>query len=213
MKIFTTYIVFVVVLCFGGKSLAWDTYADFVCAATNALSDDSVLVSTGFENALTNFIAISTNSQSQIEARLVLGERTLAIYNETQNGIDLKKAFCMASNVCALTRMKTNTWHCWQAQAFQFSCCVQNNDIEGAYNVASNALAAIGTQDIRSDNVVFMALLKRNKVQDLSVRQTMVLAKALSAARLKRRTEAETLALVLPTRYQNMVMRLADNEN
>lgn len=213
MKIFTTYIVFVVVLCLGGKSLAWDTYADFVCAATNALSDDSVLVSTGFENALTNFIANSTNSQSQIEARLVLGERTLAIYNETQNGIDLKKAICMASNVCALTRMETNTWHCWQAQAFQFSCYVQNNDIEGAYNVASNALAAIGTQDIRSDNVVFMALLKRNKVQDLSVRQTMVLAKALSAARLKRRTEAETLALVLPTRYQNMVIRLADNEN
>ena len=213
MKILATRIGFVIVLCLGGESLAWDTPADFTCAATNALADDFVLVSTDFGNALTNFIAISTNHQSQLEARLVLGERYLARYNETMNGADLRNAFCVASNICDLTRMETNTWHCWQGQLLLFSCHARNNDTEGSYNVASNALATIGAQDIRSDNIVLTALSKRNKVQGLSVRQTIVLANALSAAMLKRRDEAEALALALPIRYRNMVIRLADSED
>lgn len=212
-KILSIGILLVTASCFAHKDQTWDSLAEFECAATNALADVSVLVSEDFGNSLVTYIANVTNHESQIEALFVLGERHLSSYNETMKIEDLRNALVVSSNVCELTSSDTNSWQSSQARLLLFTCLVQSTQMEQAYCVASEALAAAGARDIATDNIVSAALLKHNRAQDLSIRQAIVLAKALSAAMLKRKDEATNLATELPIRYHDMVIRLANSDD
>ena len=77
--------------------------------------------------------------------------------------------------------------------------------------VASNAFVKIGSMDIATGNPISAALLKRNRAADLSIRQAVLLSKALSAAMLKKNTEAASLAMLLPIKYQEMISRILNN--
>lgn len=202
----------VVVLCIGSESLAWNSVADFESAATNALADVSILVSEDFGKELTNYIAAASNYEAKIAAQLVLGERHLASYNETLKESNLKDALGVASNVCSLTRTEESSWCRWHARLFLSTCLARNNQIERAYEVASNTVSCLGTQSVVTDNIVSVALLRYDRAQDLSIRQATVLANALFAAMLKKRCEATMLAQELPTRYREMVSRLVNGE-
>ena len=91
------------------------------------------------------------------------------------------------------------------------SCYSQSDNLAIAYKVASDTLSAIGTLDVSTDNPVSYALLKRNKVSDISIRNALVLSKALAAAMLKKRTEAINLGVYLPKKYQDMITRVLEN--
>ena len=191
---------------------AWTNIADFECAATNALNHSSILVSKDFGNELTNYIATISNHESEMAARIVLGERYLTTYNETMDIQCLQDALSVATNVCALTDSETNSWYCWQSKLLVFTCHAQNNEMSFAYSVASNALDKIGISNIIATNIISHALLKHNQVEELSIRQSIVLSKALSAAMLKKNEEAINLASVLPLKYQNMVIRALNSD-
>ena len=77
-----------------------------------------------------------------------------------------------------------------------------------AYNVASNALASIGNMNVTTDNIISAAHLKRNQAEGLSIRQAVVLSKALSAAMLQKSSEATNLVSSLPPRYHEMISRI-----
>ena len=81
-----------------------------------------------------------------------------------------------------------------------------------AYMVASNALVEIGSLDVATDNPISGAILKRNRAADLSIRQALLLSKALSAAMLKRNAEAVSLSSPLPAKYQDMVIRALQSD-
>ncbi len=184
---------------------AWNSVADFECSATNALEHVSVLVSEGFAAELTNYIATTSNHESQIAAQMVLSESFLAKYNETMDEQCLRDAMSIATNICALTNPETNAWYCWQSKLLVFACHAQSDEMVSAYNVASNALAALNSMDIVTSNSVSAAHLKRNHAEGLSIRQAIVLTKALSAAMLQKSSEATNLVSSLPLRYHNMI--------
>lgn len=194
------------------KCNAWNCVADFECAATNALEHTPTLVSAEFRDKLTNYIATTSNRESQIAARIVLGERLLAKYNETMNASLLSEAVSAASNLCALTSVETNAWYCWQAKLLLFACHAQNDEITLAYECASNAIEEVGMSDVMTSNIVSAALLRRNQTEDLSIRQSIVLSKALSAAMLKKIGEATSLASLLPVKYQDMIIRVLNSD-
>ena len=200
-----------VALCFGGECSAWNSVADFECAATNALDDFNILISTDFGNELTNYIAVAKDHESQIAAQLVLGERYLASFNETLNEGCLRSALGVASNVWELTRTEVDAWYSWYARLSLSTCLAQNGQVEQAYDVISNAVSDMGTRCVATENIISAALLKRNKVQDLSIGKSITLAKALLAARLKKKDEATILASTLPEKYREMVNRLLGN--
>ena len=200
------------ILCVVSKCDAWSSVADFECAATNALDHVPTLLSVEFGDELTNYIAMTSNLESRIAALIVSGERLLAKYNETMDNRQLSEAFSVASNVCELSSAETNSWYCWQARLFAFTCHAQNDEIAIAYSVASNAFESVSLSNITTSNIVSAALLKRNQAEGLSIRQAVVLAKALSAAMLKRNGEAVNLASLLPVKYQDMVMRVLNSD-
>ena len=189
----------------------WDSYAEFEVDATNALENTSILVSETFGMDLANYIATVTNRESLIMAKMVLCERFLAKHYETMEEQYLNAALSVASNVCSLTIFETNTWYHCQARLLMVSCYSQSDNLAIAYKVASDTLSAIGTLDVSTDNPVSYALLKRNKVSDISIRNALVLSKALSAAMLKKRTEAINLGVYLPKKYQDMITRVLEN--
>ena len=195
------------IVCTVNECKAWNNAVEFECAATNALDHVPILVSAEFRNELTNYIVTASNHESQISARMVFGEGLLADYNETMDGNFLSRAISVATNICALTSAETNAWYCWHSQLLVFACHAQNDDMSLAYEVASNALVKIGSLDVTTDNPISAALLKRNRAEDLSIRQVLVLSKALAAAMLKKNAEAVSLASSLPSRYQDMVIR------
>ena len=187
------------------------TEEDFRVMATNALENTPILVSETFGMDLTNYIATVTNRESLIMAKMVLCERFLAKHYETMEEQYLNAALSVASNVCSLTIFETNTWYHCQARLLMVSCYSQSDNLAIAYKVASDTLSAIGTLDVSTDNPVSYALLKRNKVSDISIRNALVLSKALSAAMLKKRTEAINLGAYLPKKYQDMITRVLEN--
>ena len=67
-----------------------------------------------------------------------------------------------------------------QGKLLVFTCLAQSDKMISAYNVASNALASMGTMNVTTDNFVSAAHLKRNQAEGLSIRQAVVLSKALS---------------------------------
>ena len=200
------------IVCIVNESNAWNNVTEFESAATNALEHVPILVSTEFRNELTNYIATASNLESQIAARMVLGEGLLADYNETMDSSFLSKALSVATNICALTSTETNAWYCWHSKLLVFACHAQNDDMSLAYAVASNALAKIGSLNVTTDNPISAALLKRNRAEDLSIRQALVLSKALAAAVLKKNTEAIGLSSMLPAKYQDMVIRTLQSD-
>lgn len=193
--------------CTVNECKAWSNVVDFECAATNALEHVSILASTEFKDELTNYMATAANHESRIAAELLLGEALLAEYNETMDDRVLSNALSVATNICALTSVDTNAWYCWHSKLLVFACHAQNDEMLLAYTVASNALAAMGSLDVVTDNPISLSLLKRNRATDLSIRQTVLLAKALAAAMLKRNAEAVGLSASLPTKYRDMVIR------
>ena len=103
------------IVCIVNECKAWNNVAEFECAATNALEHVSTLVSAEFRNELTNYIATTSSLESQIAARMVLGEGLLADYNETMDSGFLSQALSVATNTCALTSTETNTWYYWHS--------------------------------------------------------------------------------------------------
>ena len=81
-----------------------------------------------------------------------------------------------------------------------------------AYECASNAIEEVGMSDVMTSNIVSAALLRRNQTEDLSIRQSIVLSKALSAAMLKKIGEATSLASLLPVKYQDMIIRVLNSD-
>ena len=211
MKITVTGVMLGVV-CIVNECKAWENVANFECAATNALEHVPILVSAEFRNELTNYIATASNLESQIAARMVLCEGLLADYNETMDSSFLTKALSVATNICALTSVETNAWYCWYSKLLVFTCHAQDDDMSLAYLVASNALVKIGSLEVATDNPISAALLKRNRAADLSIRQALMLSKALAAAMLKKNTEAIGLAASLPAKYQDMVIRTLQSD-
>ena len=205
-------ICFLLLLLFTARNgLAWDSVESFESAATNALDNVSVLVGNDFGYALTNYIASTADHESKMASLIVLGERELALYNETMDEQHLNDAWTIATNVCSLTQAETNSWYCWQANLLEFACHAQNNEMQLAYAVSSNACSTAGSCTFVSSNIVSSALLKRNKISDLSLGQSLLLSKALSAAMIGRKNEATAIALSLPLKYQQMVSRAADD--
>lgn len=204
--------IYIGILCAVFKGNAWNSVADFECAATNALEHIPTLLSVEFGDELTNYIAMTSDHESRVAALIVSGERLLANYNETMDSRQLSEAFSVASNVCALTGVETNAWYCWQAKLFAFTCHAQNDEMAIAYSVASNAFEEVGLSNVTTSNIISTALLKRNQAEGLSIRQAVVLAKALSAAMLKKDGEATNLAALLPMKYQDMVMRALNSD-
>ena len=200
------------VVCAVNECKAWNNVADFELAATNALEHVPILVSTEFKDELTNYMATAVNHESRIAAELVLGETLLAEYNETMDSRVLSKALSVATNICTITSTETNAWYCWQSKLLVFTCHAQNDDMSLAYMVASNALDAIGSLDVVTDNPISSAILRRNRAADLSVRQAVLLAKALAAAMLKKEAEVVGLSSSLPTKYQDMVIRVLHSD-
>ena len=211
MKIATT-IVILGIVCTVNDCKSWNNVVEFECAVTNALDHVPVLVSPEFRNELTNYIETASNLESRMAARIVLGEGLLADYNETMDSSFLSKALSLATNICALSSTETNAWYCWHSQLLVFACHAQNDDMPLAYVVASNALVKIGSLDVKTDNPISFALLKRNRAEDLSIRQALVLSKALAAAMLKKNAEAVSLSSSLPAKYQDMVIRVLEND-
>lgn len=203
----------VILIGLGLEAVAWNSTADFECASTNALENTDILVSDTFGTELTNFVATVTNCETEIEAKLVLCERLLACYTETLNVSDMHNALYAASNLCNTTYQATNMWYCWQSQILLFKCLAQNNNVEQAYNVASNAIVRLGSRNITSDNLISLALLSRNKAKDLTISQSVVLAGAMSAAMLKRNEDAGRLSLGLPQKYREIVLRLLSSDD
>lgn len=205
------YICVIGAVCATNECKAWNSVADFECSSTNALDHVSILVSEGFRVALTNYVATTLDHESQIAAQIVLGESFLANYNETMDEQNLTKAMSIATNICALTHSETNAWYCWQSKLLVFTCLAQSDEINSAYNVVSNALASMGTMNVMTDNCVSAAHLKRNQAEGLSIRQAVVLSKALSAAMLQKCSEATNLVSSLPPKYHEMVSRIINN--
>ena len=195
------------------NGLAWNSVESFESAATNALNNVQILVGADFGCELTNYIAATTDHASKMSALMVLGERYLATYNETMDERNLRNAWVIATNVCSLTSAETNMWYCWQAQLLKFACHAQNNEIQLAYDVSSNACSQVGSHDFSSSNLVSVALLKRNKTPDLSVGQALMLSHSLAAVLIGRKIEAENIASTLPLKYQAMVDRAAADDN
>ena len=211
MKITVTGVILGIV-CIVNECMAWNNIAEFECAATNALEHVPILVSAEFRSELTNYIATTSSLESQIAARMVLGEGLLADYNETMDSGFLSQALSVATNTCALTSTETNTWYYWHSKLLVFACHAQNDDMSLAYMVASNALVKIGSLNVTTDNPISAAILKRNRAEDLSIRQALVLSKALAAAMLKKNAEAVGLSSELPAKYQDMVIRTLQSD-
>ena len=197
--------------CAAWNGLAWNSVESFESAATNALNNVQILVGQDFGRELTNYIASTTHHEAKMAALLVLGERQLAAYNETMDERNLQEAKTIATNVCTLTLAETNMWYCWQAQLLRFTCHAQSNEMQLAYDVASNVCSNVMARDFTSSNLVSVALLKHGKVPDLSVGQSLMLSKALAAAMTGRKNEAVNIALALPSKYQSMVSRVAED--
>ena len=200
------------IICISTGCGAWNNATDFECAVTNALEHTPILVSVGFRDSLTNYIETASDHESRIAARIVLGESFLADYNETMDERCLTDAMSVATNVCELTCAETNTWYCWQSKLLVFACHAQKDDMISAYNVASNALATIGTINAITDSPIAAAQLKRNQAEGLSVQQAIMLSKALSAAMLQKDIEATNLVSSLPIRYHDMVGRILNGD-
>ena len=211
MKTTATWVI-LGISCAMNECKAWNNIAEFECAATNALECVPILVSAEFRNELTNYIETASNLEAQVAACLVLCEGLLADYNETMDSSCLDRALSAASNICVLTSTETNAWYCWHSKLLVFACHAQNDNMSLAYNVASNALVEIGSLDIATSNVISVALLKRNRAADLSIRQSLVLSKALAAAMLKKNAEAISLSSALPAKYQDMVIRALQSD-
>ena len=205
------YLCVIGAICATNVCKAWNSVADFECDSTNALDHVSILVSEEFRAALTNYVATPLDHESQVAAQIVLGESFLANYNETMDEQNLTEAMSIATNICALTHSETNSWYCWQSKLLVFACLAQSDDMLSAYNVASNALASMGPMNVTTSNRVSAALLKRNQAEGLSIRQSVVLSKALSAAMLQKCSEATNLVLTLPPIYHEMVNIIINN--
>ncbi len=182
---------------------SWTSTSEFECAVTNALLNESVLVDSGFTNALGSFVSNPVQSNLLAQAELAMSVCYQTIFDTLAENT-LPEALLSASN--CLSHSSPSDWTFWAAQLQLVSCNIVDANYQGAYTVASNAVATFD-QTMFSDtsNIVSRAFLKNNNIEHLSFQEAFLFAKAISAAGIGRRSEALSMCAGLPPSCSNEV--------
>ena len=174
--------------------------ADFEAFVTNALTKKSFPVEDSFTNRVNQCANQNTNEELSITAKLIMGVSQLEMFNQTLNETHISTAFNSVSNLMSMSALTTKRWEYWHLQLLHVSCMNVDNNKWGAYFVSSNAWDAIqGSGFYDSTNIVSQALMRYYGFEnDVTIRTSIALFKALSAAAIGKNDDVDDSEKYLP---------------
>ena len=187
-----------------GSCFAWGGASEFECAVTNALSNKEYLTSEAFSNYVHQCASQSDDVELALSATLVLAVSQFEKYEQTVDVAFLEASRHSVSNVLSSPSLTTNMWQYWHARMMEISHMGTDNNLQGAYLVASNTWSAIQASGfVDSTNVISRALLRYHKIgDDMTIKSAIALFTALPAAMTGRQDEANALKAYLPYRIK-----------
>ena len=134
---------------------------DFEVAVTNALARRSRLVDPMFTNYLAQCSGQNTNEQMALSATIIQGFSQVEMYSKTMDQACISNAFSSISNAQFSSFLTTNVWQYWHLQALNVICMNTDNNLYGAYVIASNAWQQIqAAAFVDSTNDISRALVR-----------------------------------------------------
>ena len=174
---------------------------DFDVAVTNALARRSRLVDPMFTNYLAQCIGQNTNEQMALSATIIHGLSQVEMYSKTMNQACISNAFRSISNAQLSSALTTNVWQYWHLQALNVICMNTDNNLHGAYVIASNAWQQIqAAAFVDSTNDISRALVKFYDVGDgATIKDVIAVMYALDAYEIGRTNEVNAIKPYMTT--------------
>ena len=179
---------------------------DFEVAVTNALARRSRLVDPMFTNYLAQCTGQNTNEQMALSATIIQGLSQIEMYSKTMDQAYISNAFSSISNAQFSSVLTTNAWQYWHLQTLNVICMNTDNNLYGAYAVASNAWRQIQSAGfVDSTNDISRALVKFYGVGDgATIKDVMAVMYALDAYEIGRTNEVDAIKpyMTIPARQK-----------
>ena len=168
---------------------------DFEVAVTNALARRSRLVDPMFTNYLAQCTGQNTNEQMALSATIRQGFSQIEMYSKTMDQSCISNAFSSISNAQLSSALTTNVWQYWHLQALNAICMNTDNNLHGAYVIASNAWQQIQAAAIvDSTNDISRALVRFYDVGEGStIKDALAVMYALDAYEIGRTNEVNAI--------------------
>lgn len=179
----------------------------FVNAVTNALETKSRLVDSVFTNYICNCASQSTNEEMALTAKLVQTVISLELFEDTMDDACLRQAFQSATNTMNQASQAVGSWQYWHAQLLHAMCMNTDNNLSGAYFVASNAWCNNHSfRDDESTNVVSRSLLRYYGLdRNIPLREAVAAFTAIAADGVGNTNESNRLKMLLSDQLKQKV--------
>ena len=179
---------------------------DFEVAVTNALARRSRLVDPMFTNYLAQCTGQNTNEQMALSATIIQGFSQIEMYSKTMDQACISNAFSSISNAQLSSVLTTNVWQYWHLQALNAICMNTDNNLHGAYVIASNAWQQIqAAAFVDSTNDISRALVRFYDVGEGStIKDALAVMYALDAYEIGRTNEVNAIKpyMAIPARQK-----------
>ena len=188
------------------SAFGWTDELQFELAATNAICHKEILLQPSFTNELHAYMHSNAASKAGVSVGIVWSTCQLEFFEETADDRWLSSGKGTVSNLLASTLVQPCDWQYWCARIAILPYYNLENKTKECYQASTNILSEMECFGfVDSDNCIVRSLLRYNRIDGLSVRDSVRLSAAMAAAELGYRNEALLFSTNLPHAFVSEV--------